>query len=89
MQNLRELHVKIYVQDIRWGSFDSKSAEMLLGPIKKLTDPEIFVLSLHFPVDNTNQFRINIWSVERGWRGPDPWEKLQYDIQRVENFASL
>lgn len=85
MQNLKCLSVKLNVRDAWWGSFDPESCDMLLEPIKKVTRPDTFILTLPFPADSTSRLRINSWSADKDWKGVDPWDDLQCTIQRVDS----
>jgi hypothetical protein len=83
MQNLQNLHVKLDVRDAWWGSFDPKVARVLLEPIRKVTTPETFILTLPFPPGVASRLRINSWSADKNWKGADPWEELLCTIHRV------
>lgn len=85
MQNLQNIHVKLDVRDIWWGSFDPQVADMLLEPIRKVTTPKIFSLTLPFPSDVTNRFRINPWSADKNWKGTDFWDELPCIVKRVSH----
>ena len=56
-----------------------------MAPIKELTVPKTFILSLPFPEIHgrapwTNHQR---WGVEEGWEGVDPWDALHCTIRRT------
>ncbi|KAH8585659.1 hypothetical protein B0O99DRAFT_696262 [Bisporella sp. PMI_857] len=84
MPHLQTLQVKLDVYDVWWGSFNEESARILLNPIRAVTTPETFILSLPFPPDTTDQFRVHSWSAARGWKGVDPWDELPCTIRRTE-----
>jgi hypothetical protein len=83
MQKLQNLHVKLDVRDAWWGSFDPEFARVLLDPIRKVTTPETFILTLLFPPDVINRLLIKSWSTDKNWDDADPWEQLPCTIQKV------
>ncbi|KAH7342628.1 hypothetical protein BKA65DRAFT_294953 [Rhexocercosporidium sp. MPI-PUGE-AT-0058] len=85
MTGLRQLYVKLNVDD-RWEAISLDNATELLEPIKQVTQPNHFVLSLPFPAMYENMpppVLSGRW-VAKGWEGSDPWDNLSNcKIQRV------
>ncbi|KAH7319503.1 hypothetical protein BKA65DRAFT_541580 [Rhexocercosporidium sp. MPI-PUGE-AT-0058] len=86
MTGLRQLYVKLNV-DETWAVLSLHSATELLEPIKQVTQPDHFVLSLPFPPMYENMPPPTIrsrWVAKSGWEGSDPWDDLSNcKIQRV------
>jgi len=85
MSNLQSLHVKLQVLDFYWGYLNPESSTKLLGPIKKVTIPENFTLSLPFPAMNGAVMPpvAYSWCVGENWEGSDPWDELPCIVERT------
>ncbi len=87
MKSLQSLYVKLEVST-DWATLNKESAEILLEPIKQITRPKIFVLSLPFPAMKEGMAPVTrwFWAARNGWEGADPWDELHCTIQRTENI---
>jgi hypothetical protein len=92
MAGLRELHIKLNVTT-EWATLNREAATELLEPIKQVTKPEIFLLSLPFPAMYKGMPHVTIrwsWAARNGWEGSDPWDDLpNCMIRRVETYQEL
>jgi hypothetical protein len=91
MAGLRELHIKLNVTT-EWVTMNREAAAELLEPIKQVTKPDIFLLSLPFlamcEVPHTTVRWI--WATSNGWEGSDPWDDLpNCTLRRVETYQEL
>ena len=88
MVGLRELHVKLCVCDT-WATLNKEAASYLLEPIKQVTRPEVFTLTLPFPPMYKGMQPVvhrGSWAANNGWEGSDPWDDLpNCTIQRVSS----
>ncbi len=77
-----------------WGNMNETTAEELLAPIKEVTRPSTFILSLPFPqMDNSvaqreirdQDFTVYEYTlgVHGDWHGIDPWDALRCTIRRT------
>jgi hypothetical protein len=88
MKGLKILNVKLHVWD-SWANLNEEAAKMLLAPIKEVTVPKTFILSLPFPamnrgVPHTSHYPWESWRVDEGWAGIDPWDNaLHCTIHRT------
>ncbi|CZT12955.1 uncharacterized protein RAG0_16590 [Rhynchosporium agropyri] len=84
MTGLRQLYVKLRVGG-EWETFSRVSAEVLLGPVKQVTRPVIFLLALPFPAMHQGISPSRLpWGPINGWEGSDPWDDLpNCKIQRI------
>lgn len=92
MAGLRELHVKLNVTT-EWATLNKEAAADLLEPIKQVTKPEFFLLSLPFPAMYEGMppmTRRWSWAARNGWEGSDPWGDLpNCMIRRAETYQEL
>ncbi|KAL2071917.1 hypothetical protein VTL71DRAFT_13152 [Oculimacula yallundae] len=78
MTGLRQLYVKLHVGD-NWATINLDSAAVLLEPVKQVTRPELFVLTLPFPAMYEGMPPVNSrmpGKAINGWEGFDPWDDL-------------
>ncbi|KAL2076238.1 hypothetical protein VTL71DRAFT_1181 [Oculimacula yallundae] len=86
MTGLRQLHVRLEI-GWEWEKLSHHSAVELLGPVKQVTKPDLFVLTLPFPAMYEGmKFRTSGGpEVAKGWEGSDPWDELpNCEVRRVE-----
>ena len=92
MTGLRELHIKLNVTT-EWATLNREAAADLLEPIKQVTEPKVFLLSLPFPATYKGMPHITrrwSWAAKNGWEGSDPWDDLpNCMIRRVETYQEL
>lgn len=91
MAGLRRLHIKLFVNQ-EWATFSQDSAAELLKPIKQVTQPDLFLLSLPFPAmyEGMPPTTEGPGAAKNGWEGSDPWDDLpNCMIRRVENTNEL
>jgi hypothetical protein len=92
MAGLRELHIKLNVTT-EWATLNREAATELLEPIKQVTKPEVFLLSLPFPAMYKGMPHVIMrwsWAARNGWEGSDPWDDLpNCMIRRVETYQEL
>lgn len=83
MQNLDNLEVELMIT-FEWNTLNKESAEILLAPIKRVTRPKNFVLSLPFPAMAEGMTPVSFpYEATKGWEGSDPWDDLNCTIRRV------
>ena len=86
MTGLRQLDVYLRI-DSEWNILNLESAAELLGPIKQVTRPNNFVLSIPIPAMYEGMLLPHtrvLWAAQNGWKGSDPWEDLpNCKIRRV------
>jgi hypothetical protein len=89
MAGLRELHIKLKIT-AEWATLNREAAAELLEPIKQVTRPEAFLLSLPFPAMYEGMPHATArwsWAARNGWEGSDPWDDLpNCMIRRVETY---
>ena len=92
MAGLRELHIKLNATT-EWATLNREAAVDLLEPIKQVTKPEVFLLSLPFPAMYEGMPHVTrrwSWAARNGWEGSDPWDDLpNCMIRRVEAYQEL
>lgn len=91
MTGLRRLHVKLYVTR-EWVAFNQDSAAELLEPVKQVTQPDSFLLSLPFPAmyEGMPPVTRGPGAARNGWEGSDPWDDLpNFKIRRVGTIREL
>lgn len=95
MTGLHELHVKLKFssESPRWATLNKEAAAVLLEPIKQVTKPDVFILSLPFPAMHEGMsFVIRRWrgAATNEWEGSDPWDDLpNCTIRRVQDHQEL
>ncbi|KAE9364359.1 hypothetical protein N431DRAFT_563682 [Stipitochalara longipes BDJ] len=89
---LRELHIKLNVPG-EWATLNREAAVELLEPLRQVTKPEVFLLSLPFPAMYEGMPHITMrwsWAARNGWEGSDPWDELpNCTIRRVQSYQEL
>lgn len=74
-------------------TLNAESAAILLAPIRKVTLPNEFILSLPFPEMHIGMASETTagwwWAARNGWEGADPWETLPCIIRRTANVRDL
>ena len=85
MRNLENLHVELHGIGPSWATFNKESAKVLLKPIKEVTRPTTFILTLPFSAMHEGMKPVTTyeWSARNGWEGVDPWEELPCTIRRT------
>lgn len=71
MAGLRRLHFNLNVNYL-WETLDPESAAELLGPVKQVTRPDLFVLPLSIPA----MYEGRSSATNDEWEGSDPWDDL-------------
>ncbi|KAH9208238.1 hypothetical protein DL95DRAFT_527541 [Leptodontidium sp. 2 PMI_412] len=71
MASLRRLHFNLNVNYL-WETLDRESAAELLGPVKQVTRPDLFVLALPIPA----MYEGRSSAANDEWEGSDPWDDL-------------
>jgi hypothetical protein len=85
MRGLQDLCVRLRVNRLFWGKLNMESAKTLLQPIREVTGPENFTLTLPFPaMDIEKPYPILSSSTSEGWQ--DPWDELPCTIRRVYEY---
>lgn len=88
MEGLHELHVKLFVCDYTWANLNKDAAAYLLEPVKQVTRPEVFTITLPFPpmYEGMPPEARGSWRALNGWEGSDPWDDLpNCTIQRISS----
>ncbi|KAH6717536.1 hypothetical protein BKA61DRAFT_288403 [Leptodontidium sp. MPI-SDFR-AT-0119] len=88
MEGLHELHVKLFVCDYTWANLNKDAAAYLLEPVKQVTRPELFTITLPFPpmYEGMPPEVRGSWRALNGWEGSDPWDDLpNCTIQRISS----
>jgi hypothetical protein len=86
MQILQDLRVRLYANGLFWGSLNKENAKILLQPIREITVPENFTLTLPFlAMDSGKSMVITPWPAVEGWQGVDAWYELPCTIRRGDN----
>lgn len=90
MKGLQTLNVKLDVYDDVWGSINKVTAKRIMAPIKEVTAPKTFILSLPFPAMDGTAPKANLpWTITEGWDGVDPWDELPCTIWRTTDTRDL
>lgn len=86
MTGLHQLDVHLRV-DYAWDYLNRESAAEMLGPIKQVTRPNDFVLSVPIPAVYEGMPLPHprvLWAARNVWEGSDPWDDLpDCKIRRV------
>ncbi|KAL2064278.1 hypothetical protein VTL71DRAFT_4772 [Oculimacula yallundae] len=85
MASLHRLHLNLNINR-EWATFNRESAAELLGPVKQVTRPILFILAL--PISAMYEGMLcsvrRPWAANNGWEGSDPWDDLpNCQIRRI------